>query len=56
MPTKKPRNKALTAEEKAANREKARERVVVEHAIGGLKIWRIVKETIARGRTGCVIK
>jgi len=46
IPTKKPRKKELTAEQKATNREKSRERVVVEHAIGGLKIWRIVKETI----------
>ena len=46
IPTKKPRKKELTAEQKAENKEKARERVVVEHAIGGLKIWRIVKETI----------
>lgn len=46
IPTKKPRKKELTADQKAANREKSRERVVVEHAIGGLKIWRIVKETI----------
>ena len=46
IPTRKPRNKELSAEQKAENKEKARERVVVEHAIGGLKIWRIVKETI----------
>jgi hypothetical protein len=46
IPTKKPRKKELTTEQKADNRQKASERVVVEHAIGGVKIWRIVKETI----------
>jgi hypothetical protein len=36
----------LTDAEKQTNREKSRERVVVEHAIGGVKVWRIVKEQI----------
>ena len=43
---KKPRGRELTDEQKQANREKSRQRVVVEHAIGGVKIWRMVKEQI----------
>ncbi|MGI9175889.1 MAG: transposase family protein [Rhodothermales bacterium] len=46
QPQKKPRGKELTPEQKAANRERSRERVVVEHAIAGVKGWRIVKEQI----------
>lgn len=46
QPQKKPRGKALTVAQKESNRQKARERVVVEHAIGGVKVWRIVKEQI----------
>ena len=46
QPMKKPRGRQLTDAQKRANREKSRERVVVEHAIGGVKIWRMVKEQI----------
>ena len=46
QPMKKPRGGQLTDEQKTANRAISRQRVVVEHAIGGLKIWRIVKEQI----------
>ena len=46
QPMKKPRGGQLTDEQTQANREKSRERVVVEHAIGGVKIWRMVKEQI----------
>lgn len=46
MPEKKPRGKELTQEQKLQNREKASQRVVVEHAIGQLKVWRIVKDKI----------
>ena len=45
-PMKKPRGRELTDEQKQANREKSRARVVVEHAIGGVKVWRMVKEQI----------
>lgn len=34
----------LSKEEKAANRELARERIVVEHIIGSLKVFRILSE------------
>ena len=46
QPKKKPRGTSLTPEQKAANRAISRKRVVVEHAIGGVKVWRIVKEQI----------
>lgn len=44
QPLKKPKGKELTVQQKQQNREKSSERVVVEHAIGGAKIWRIAKE------------
>lgn len=46
MPEKKPRGKELSQEQKQHNKQKARQRVVVEHAIGGIKKWRIVKDKI----------
>jgi hypothetical protein len=46
QPTKKPRGKELTAAEKERNRLIAKIRVRVEHAIGGVKRYRIVKDTI----------
>lgn len=44
QPKKKPRGKELTREEKEANRELSRVRVVIEHLISGAKRLRIVKE------------
>lgn len=46
QPVKKPRGKPLSAAQKQSNGEISRQRVVVEHAIGGVKTWRIVKEQI----------
>lgn len=43
-PRKKPRKSELTGEQKRANRESARRRVVVEHVIRSLKIFRILAE------------
>lgn len=43
-PQKKPRKSELTEERKPSNRELARRRVVVEHVIGCLKIFRILAE------------
>jgi len=43
-PTKKPKGGELTKEQKRANRELARERIVVENVIRHLKIFRIVAE------------
>jgi hypothetical protein len=44
QPKKKPRGKELTEQEKEDNRIKSSERVVVEHSIGGIKVWRCVRE------------
>lgn len=43
VPQRKPRGKALTAEQRQANRELARKRVYVEHGIRRIKGWRIVR-------------
>ena len=44
QPLKKPKGKELTSEQKEQNKDKSKIRVVVEHSIRGLKIWRIAKE------------
>ncbi|MDR1089646.1 MAG: transposase family protein [Prevotella sp.] len=44
QPVKKSRGKELSEEDKIINREISRVRVRVEHAIGGIKFMRIVKE------------
>ena len=46
QPKKKPRGAELTKEEKEANRELSRVRVVIEHLISGAKRMRIVKEEL----------
>jgi IS5 family transposase len=43
-PHKKTKKKPLTSEQRKSNRELARERVVVEHVIRRLKVWRIMGE------------
>lgn len=43
-PHQKPRGGELTREQKRENQAKARERVVVEHALAGVKVWRVVKD------------
>ena len=45
-PLKKPKGKELTKKQKAQNKAKARKRVKVEHSIGYVKIYRIVKDCI----------
>ena len=44
IPEKKPKGKPLSPEAKARNREKARRRVLVEHALGGVKRFRAVTD------------
>lgn len=44
IPHKKPKGGELTAEQKAENRVLAQERVVVEHAFGGLKRYGIAAQ------------
>lgn len=45
-PHKKPRGGELTPQQKKDNQMHASERVVVEHAISGVKVWRVVKEVL----------
>lgn len=45
-PTKKPKGKDLTMQQKIENKEKAADRVRVEHIIGKTKVYRIIKDTI----------
>ncbi|TAE21871.1 MAG: transposase family protein [Candidatus Kapaibacterium sp.] len=49
QPTKKPRVTELTSEQKQRNRAISRERMPIEHSIGGAKVFRIVKETLRLG-------
>jgi len=44
MPTKKPKGRELTPEQKQENREISAFRIIVKYAIGGVKRCRIVKE------------
>ena len=44
MPTKKPKGKQLSAVQKEENRKISGFRILVEHAIGGVKKCRIVKD------------
>jgi DDE superfamily endonuclease len=46
QPKKKPRNGMLTEDEKAENCWISRPRVLVEHSIGGVKVYRIIHDVI----------
>lgn len=46
LPQKKPRNQALPDDIKEQNRQKAKERVVVEHSIAGLKRFRVLSDRL----------
>jgi hypothetical protein len=52
QPMKKPKGKELTTEQKQKNKELSRERIGVEHSIGGVKVFRIVHETFRNFREG----
>jgi hypothetical protein len=52
QPKKKPRGHDLTPEEKEANRQLAQIRIRVEHAIGGVKRYRIVKDLLRNWKKG----
>ncbi len=43
-PTRKPRGRELSGSQKAENRRVARRRVVAEHGIGKMKVWRVASE------------
>jgi hypothetical protein len=51
VPTRKPRGRPLTRRQKAGNRRPARERVVVEHGIGKMKVWRIAADRYRNPRS-----
>lgn len=55
-PRKKPRKSELTDEQKQSNRELARRRVVVEHVIRSLKIFRILAERYRNRRKRFAIR
>lgn len=46
IPDKKPKNKELTAEQKAANKLKSKVRVKIEHVISGVKRLHILKHKL----------
>ena len=52
MPTKKPRGRALTRAQKAANRRIARRRVRIEHVNSRVKRFRIVHDTCRLRKAG----
>jgi hypothetical protein len=49
-PRRKPCGGELTARQKAGNRRVSRRRIVVEHGIGKMKVWRIVAERYRNSR------
>lgn len=44
IPYKKPKGKELTKKAKLANKEKSKDRIYVEHSIGGMKRYKILSE------------
>lgn len=54
QPTKKPKGKELTAEQKEQNKQISKERIRVEHSIGGVKVFGIVHVTYRNMRQGFV--
>ena len=52
QPTKKPKGKELTVEQKEQNRQISKERIRVEHSIGGVKTFGIVRNIFRNMREG----
>ncbi len=52
MPHKKPRKGQLTEAQKLQNKQKAAVRVKIEHIIGKVKVYRIVKDTLRLWKQG----
>jgi hypothetical protein len=52
QPTKKPKGKELTTEQKDQNRLISRQRIRVEHSIGGVKVFGIVRNIFRNMREG----
>jgi hypothetical protein len=46
LPIKKPKGQELTDDQHEANKKQASERILVEHAIGGLKRYRILSDRL----------
>ena len=57
QPTKKPRGKELTQEQKDKNRNISKIRIRIEHVISGIKRYRIVKDKcrVSKTRTECSV-
>lgn len=51
-PMKKPKGKELTTEQKQTNKELSKERIGVEHSIGGIKVFGIVQGVLRNFREG----
>lgn len=54
QPKKKPRGRQLTYAEKDRNRRISRQRIYVEHSIGGIKVFSIVRDIFRHLKTGFV--
>jgi hypothetical protein len=52
QPTKKPKGRDLSLEEKAANRLISKDRILIEHTLGGVKVFRIVHDVFRNVREG----
>lgn len=52
QPTKKPKDRDLSLEEKAANRLISSQRIGIEHTLGGVKVFRIVHDVFRNLRAG----
>lgn len=52
QPTKKPKGRDLSLEEKAANRLISSQRIGIEHTLGGVKVFRIVHDVFRNLREG----
>jgi hypothetical protein len=52
QPTKKPKGRDLTPEERATNAAISKERIGIEHSIGGVKVFRIVHDVFRNLRPG----
>lgn len=52
QPTKKPKGRELSLEEKSVNRTIAHERIAIEHTLAGVKVFRIVHDVYRNMRVG----
>ncbi len=52
QPTKKPKGRDLSPEEKDAKTAISKQRIAIEHTLGGVKVFRIVHDVFRNGRDG----